>query len=109
MNHFFTQYFSAATAQVTAPDGGSYDTGLPNVSASGGNGYSDVQTALTVVFGVIGAVALIYIVIGALHYVTSQGEPQATAKAKNTIIYAVVGLAIALSAEILVTFVLNNA
>jgi hypothetical protein len=99
-------YFAASNA--TAPDGTSYPTGLPSVSATGGNGYNDLQTILTIVFGVIGAVAVIFVIIGALKYITSQGDPQSTAKAKDTILYAIIGLVLALSAELIVTYVLNN-
>lgn len=99
-------YF-AQTAQVNCDQGTTCDTGLPQVGGSNGAGYNDVQLILQLTFGAIGALALIYIVIAALQYITSQGDPQATAKAKNSIIFAAVGLAIALSAEIIVTFVLN--
>ena len=78
------------------------------MGASGGAGYNNVQLILQIVFGAIAAAALVYIIIAALQYVTSQGDPQGTARAKNTIIYALVGLAVALSSELIVTFVLNN-
>jgi type IV secretion system pilin len=101
--------YIAQTAQVNCNEGtATCDTGLPHVSASGGAGYGDVQTVLQLVFGAIGAIALIFIIIAALRYVTSQGDPQTTAKAKDSIIYAAIGLGIALSAELIVTFVLNN-
>ncbi len=86
----------------------SYNTGLPNVSASGGNGSVDVQTILQIVFAGIGAIALVVIIIAAINLVTSDGEPQQAAKARSTLIYAAIGLLVALSAEVIVTFVLNN-
>lgn len=87
---------------------GSYTTGLPRVSLSGGQGNVNVQAILQIVFASIGAMAVIIIIIAGLKYVISNGDPQDTARAKDTIIYAAIGLAIALSAEIIVTFVLNN-
>lgn len=101
-------FFNVATATVQCDQATSCDTGLPTIGGGGGSGYNDVQLILQIVFGAIAAAALIYIIIAALQYVTSQGDPQGTAKAKNTIIYALVGLAIALSSELIVTFVLNN-
>ena len=79
-------------------------TGLPKVPAT----QAQVTSALQVLFGVLGAVALIYVIIGAFNFVTSQGDPQATSKARNTIIYAVIGLVIAISAEAIVDFVIGK-
>jgi len=57
---------------------------------------------------VIGAIALIMIVVGGLKYVLSGGDSNATQSAKNTILYAVIGLVIAIIAQGLLTFVLNR-
>lgn len=96
-----TQITNQACASVP---GGTYPTGLPTVTA----GFSQVHTILQLAFGAIGAIALIIIIIAGLELVTSDGNPKAAASARNTIIYAAVGLLIALSAEVLVTYVLNN-
>lgn len=78
------------------------DTGLPVVQ-------SDQFTVIfQYLFGTIGAIALLIIVIAGLRFILSNGDPQNVSKARNTIIYAAVGLAIAVSAEVIVTFVLNN-
>jgi hypothetical protein len=79
-------------------------TGLPIVSTN----QATVTSALQVVFAIIGAVAVIVVIIAGFNFVTAQGDPQAIAKARQTIIYAAVGLIIAISAEIIVTFVLNR-
>lgn len=65
-------------------------------------------SALQIVFGFAGGVALIMVAIGAFQFVISTGNPQATAKAKNTIIYALIGLAVSLSAFMIVTFVIGR-
>ncbi len=52
-----------------------------------------------------GAVSLIMVLVGALRYILSSGNPQNTASAKNTIIYAIVGLVLTIMALILVKFV----
>lgn len=97
-----------ASATIVTPGDGSFTTDLPQVSASGGSGSNDVQIILQLVFAAIGAMALIIIVVAAIQFITSGGEPQETAKARSTIIYAAVGLLLALSAEVIVTFVLNS-
>lgn len=54
-----------------------------------------------------GIVCAIIIVIGGISYVTSTGDPQKTAKAKNTIMYAAIGLAITLLAAAIVNLVVT--
>ena len=78
------------------------NTNLPEVVLN----ESTVRIGLQLVFGVIGTMALIYIVLSAFQLVASQGDPQALAKARQSIIFAVIGLVVALSAEILVSFVI---
>jgi hypothetical protein len=49
--------------------------------------------------------AIIMIVVGGLKYVTSQGDSSGVASAKNTIIYAVIGIIIVTLAQVIVRFV----
>lgn len=77
---------------------------LPQTKADPGS----IQNILSIVFGIVGALALLIIVVSGLRYITSAGEPQKTAKAKNGIIYALVGLVIAISAEAITAFVVHN-
>ena len=80
------------------------NTGLPAVQA----GQSQVEVILQIAFGVIGAVALIYVILAGFQLTTSLGNPEALAKARQTIIFAAIGLAVALGAELIVTFVLGK-
>lgn len=57
---------------------------------------------------VIGAIAVLMIVIGALRYALSSGEQAAIVSAKNTILYAVIALVVAVMANAIVNFVLTN-
>lgn len=57
---------------------------------------------------VVGAVSVIVIIIGGFKYVLSGGDSNGVASAKNTILYAVVGLAVALLAQIIVNVFLGN-
>lgn len=77
---------------------------LPHVPASS----NSLQTVLQIISGLIGAIALLIIVINALRYVVSQGDSSRTAKAKNAILYALIGLVVSFSAYAIVTFVLFN-
>lgn len=69
---------------------------------------SNVDSILKLVFGVAGGVALLIITIAGFKYVLSQGNPQETAKAKNTILYALIGLVICLTAFAIVSFVFTE-
>lgn len=80
-------------------------TGLPN---KGSAGNADVQTIMMIVIGILGALAVLFIVIGGLRYILSAGDPQAISKAKGTILYALVGLAVAIAAEAIIAFVLGG-
>ena len=57
---------------------------------------------------VLGGVAVIMIIIGGIKYVTSQGETAAVTSAKNTILYSVIGLLVAIFAYAIVHFVIAN-
>lgn len=57
---------------------------------------------------VIGAVSVIMIIYGGFRYITSGGESGAVGSAKNTILYAVIGLIIVIFAQVIVNFVISN-
>lgn len=58
---------------------------------------------------IVGVIAVIMIVIGGLKYITSGGDSGNVTGAKNTILYAVVGLVVVALAQIIVRFVLTKA
>ena len=103
-NHFAS---TQGISPVNLSGGGSLNlNSLPNpVGVTNG---SIVQTLLQDVFGIIGGLALIFLVIGGLRYVFSNGDPQSTASAKGTIIYSLVGLIVAIVAESIVALVLGK-
>lgn len=55
---------------------------------------------------IIGVVSVIMIIVGGLRYVLSAGDPKNTQAAKDTILYAVIGVVVALLAYAIVNFVL---
>lgn len=81
-----------------------YSDGLPRVSASHGQ----LNTILNIVIGIVAAVSVLFVVIGGMRYVLSAGDPQAASKARSTIIYAVIGLLVAIVAEGIVALVLDT-
>lgn len=69
---------------------------------------SALKTVVNVLKFVIGGAAVLMLIIGGIMYVFSGGDPQNTARAKDTILYAIVGLVIALLAQAIVSFVLDK-
>lgn len=67
-----------------------------------------LDTIFSIVFGVLGAVALIMLLLASLKYITSRGDPGEVAKAKNSILYAAIGLVVVASAFSIVSFVVNR-
>ena len=57
---------------------------------------------------IIGAVAVLMIIISGMKYVMSNGDQSQISSAKNTILYAIVGLIVALMSYAIVNFVLNT-
>ena len=67
-----------------------------------------ISTILSFVFGIVGALAVLFITISGFRYIVSAGDPQKVAQAKEGIIYALVGLAVAISAEAIVVYFVKN-
>lgn len=67
-----------------------------------------VKAVINVLSIIVGAVSVIMIIIGGFRYVVSAGDSNAISSAKNTILYAIVGLVIVLFAQIIVAFVITN-
>lgn len=57
---------------------------------------------------VIGVVAIIMIIVGGLKYVLSNGDANSINSAKNTILYAIIGLVISVIAQGIITFVIKR-
>ena len=105
---------SSAVSAVACPTGslhaGEDKSSLAecNLEETSNNLMSTVSTIINVIIGVVGVVSVIFIVIGGLSYVTSAGDPGKTKKAKDTILYAVIGLIVAVLAFAIVNFVLAS-
>lgn len=67
-----------------------------------------VFSILTTVYYVAGAIAILIIVIAALIFVTSAGNPERVKQAKNAIIGAVVGLLVIIMAFAITQFVIRG-
>jgi len=67
-----------------------------------------IKKIVNLLLYVIGAVAVIMIVVGGIKYVVSNGDSSAVTSAKNTIFYAVIGIVVAILAYAIVNFVITS-
>ena len=66
-----------------------------------------VRTIIQVVIYIVGLLAVVMIIIGGILYSTSAGDPGKVKKAKDTIMYGIIGLVIAVLAFAIVNFILG--
>jgi hypothetical protein len=84
-------------------------TCTPSDTATGTQKIQDIVTLIVNIFSIIvGIIAVIMIVVGGFKYITSGGDSGNITSAKNTIVYAVIGLVIVALAQFIVKFVLNK-
>jgi len=69
---------------------------------------SMVTTVINILLFIIGIIAVIMIVIGGVRYTVSNGNPGQVKEAKDTIIYSVIGLVVAMMAYGIVNFVVTS-
>ena len=99
----------AATATQNQINQGINDAAGSNQTASPETTLNSTVThVVSVLTVVVGVIAVIMIIIAGLRYTDSAGNPEAAKEAKNTILYAVIGLVIVAMAQIIVHFVLNR-
>ena len=83
------------------PKTGTDSAGNPTDTALG----SDIEIALQLAFGIMGAIAFLVIVVAGLQFVLSRGDAEKSARARNAIIYAAIGLGLSTLAFTIVRFV----
>ncbi len=104
---------AAAPAPAYADTAGDIKAGVnqaaggADTSSAGDNLGNTIRTVVNILSMVIGIIAVIMIIIAGLNYITSGGNDQKIATAKNTILYAVIGLVIVAFAQVIVRFTVN--
>ncbi len=77
---------------------------IPRVNADN----ATLANILSAAFIAIGGMAVAFLLVGAFKYVISNGDSGEITKAKNTILYAVIGIVVSVSAFTIVQFVLGS-
>lgn len=80
-----------------------------SADASGSTVNTLIATVINILSLVVGVVAVIMIIVGGLKYITSGGDSSNITGAKNTILYAIIGLVFVALAQVIVRFVLGRA
>lgn len=97
---------AASKNAIDQATSGLNSTGL----TSGGDGKSTmtsiIQNVVNTMLFIIGALAVVMLIWGGLQYVISAGDSGKVGKAKSTILYAIVGLVIAIFSYAIVNFVI---
>ncbi len=69
------------------------------------SGASRVWSIVSLALGLLGGIAVIMIIIGGIKFTTSQGDSGAIASAKKTILFSVIGLAVAILSSAIVVLI----
>lgn len=80
------------------------EAGIPTLAAN----QTAVDAVLAAVFGVAGVICVIFIVLGGLKYTISQGDSGQVQRAKDTILYAIIGLVIVFASYTIINFILDR-
>jgi type IV secretory pathway VirB2 component (pilin) len=67
-----------------------------------------LKTVINLLSYIIGIIAVIVLIVAGIQMVTGGSDPQSITNARNSIIYALVGIAIAVMAKAIVVYVLSN-
>lgn len=67
-----------------------------------------IKRVVNIMLFIIGAVAVIMLIMGGIRYTISGGDQSQVTAAKNTILYAIVGIIVAIFAYAIVNFVLDE-
>lgn len=102
----------AALAPVHSVSADNKSEILKGVNTTGGSQNTKsldttIKDVVNVMLYIIGVLSVIMIIFGGIKYVISAGDSSKVTSAKNTIMYAVIGLAVALLAYAIVNFVLT--
>ncbi len=94
-----------------APAAGALDISCQSDNAGqcdmvkGGDLTKDIWKIISFALGILGGIAVIVIIIAGIMYAISSGDSSRITMAKNMIMYAVVGLIVAMLAAVIISFV----
>ncbi len=96
---------------INLATGGTVDeTNCDGAASTDGSTFAGIITNVINILSIlVGAVSVIMLIVGGFRYIISNGDSNSTKGAKDTIMYALIGLIIVLFAQVIVRFVWTNA
>jgi hypothetical protein len=88
-----------STTQLSCGTGGSLTSGISTLAVK-------IVNLFSIIVGIVSVIMIIY---AGFRYVTSGGESNSISSAKNTLIYAIIGLVVVVLSQLIVHYVLNTA
>ena len=67
-----------------------------------------IHTTINILSYIVGVAAIIMVILGGFKYITADGDASKVTSAKNTIMYALIGLVVAALAQAIVLFVFKK-
>ena len=67
-----------------------------------------IRNIANIAIALVGTVALLFLIIGGFYYITSAGNPDNVGKAKQTILYSIIGLILAIVSYAIINFIINQ-
>lgn len=101
---FSSRLLASATSVQEGADAARAD-GMPTELIGDNGVFSRITNTVLLIVGLISVIMLVY---GGLRYILSGGDSKKVTDAKNTILYAIIGLIISMLAYAIVHFVLNS-
>jgi cytochrome bd-type quinol oxidase subunit 2 len=98
---------SSQSSNLTIQNGVNCGASTSNAGSLFGQGGLFNQIANILIF-LVGAIAVIMLILGGLQYVISNGDSKRVESAKNTILYAIIGIVVAIMAYAAVAFVTGS-
>ncbi len=100
---------AAGASQASNPTGANDNSVTCEPTNVDSGSIAKIASGIVKIFSIIvGAVSIIMIIYGGFRYITSGGDSGRVGNAKNTLIYAIIGLVIVALAQLIVHFVLNQ-
>lgn len=99
---------NGANVQINGAKDADGNPTSPNCNASNKTPNELIKNIINIFSVIVGIIAVIMVIIGAFKYITSGGDSAKVSSAKQTIIYALIGVIIVALAQFMVEFVLSG-
>ena len=92
-------------SKLVFPDGTACDPDLTDQGATLTDYLADILNIISIIVGVA---AVVMLIVGGFRYVASAGKAESVQGAKNTILYAIIGLVVVALAQVVVQYILKQ-